>query len=47
MMYELELWEEMDLMCAGCVGCPHVDECDALELFWGCSVWEDSMGEDL
>ena len=44
MMYE-EMEVGMDL--AGCVGCPHAEECEALELFWGCGVWEDSMGEDL
>ena len=42
MMYELE-----EMMCAGCAGCPHAGECEALELFWGCEVWEEEMGEDL
>ena len=27
--------------------CTHTDLCDQHELFWGCGVWEDSMGEDL
>lgn len=30
-----------------CEGCPHRDRCGSEELFWGCGVWEDSMGEDL
>ena len=30
-----------------CEGCPHANECGKKELFWGCQVWEDSMGEDL
>lgn len=44
MMYEeMEVGMEM----VGCVGCPYAEECEALELFWGCAVWEDEMGEDL
>lgn len=27
--------------------CTHADLCDKYELFWGCGVWEESMGEDL
>ena len=46
MMYE-EMEMEMGMECEGCVGCPHAAECEALELFWGCGVWEDEMGEDL
>ena len=30
-----------------CEGCPCRERCKAEELFWGCQVWEDSMGEDL
>ena len=27
--------------------CPLAGACELHELFWGCGVWEDSMGEDL
>jgi hypothetical protein len=30
-----------------CEVCPFADKCDAEELYWGCSVWEDEMGDDL
>ena len=30
-----------------CEGCPFADQCEALELYWGCPVWEEGMGEDL
>ena len=30
-----------------CEHCPFADVCEALELFWGCEVWEEGMGEDL
>lgn len=30
-----------------CEECPFKDSCKSEELFWGCGVWEDSMGEDL
>lgn len=30
-----------------CEGCPYRDRCGSEEIFWGCGVWEDSMGEDL
>ena len=30
-----------------CEGCPYRDRCESEELFWGCGVWEDYMGEDL
>lgn len=30
-----------------CEGCPVADHCEALELFWGCGVWEEGMGDDL
>ena len=35
------------LECHACEDCPLADMCEAHELFWGCGVWEDSMGEDL
>ena len=30
-----------------CEGCPLAEQCEAHELFWGCGVWEEGMGEDL
>jgi hypothetical protein len=30
-----------------CEECPFKDSCDSEELFYGCEVWEDGMGEDL
>lgn len=27
-----------------CEGCPLAGHCEALELFWGCEVWEEGMG---
>jgi hypothetical protein len=31
----------------GCEHCPYRERCQADELFWGCSVWELQIGEDL
>lgn len=52
MMYEGMSVEEMelavfDLECEGCADCPFSAVCGEQELFWGCPVWEDMMGEDL
>ena len=52
MMYERISHEEMmemvyDLECEGCEDCPFAAVCGEQELFWGCGVWEDMMGEDL
>lgn len=30
-----------------CKDCPFKKECGEHELFYGCIVWEDAMGEDL
>ena len=30
-----------------CEHCPHRHECAEKELYWGCVVWEEEMGEDL
>ena len=30
-----------------CENCPLAEECELHELWWGCGVWEDGMGEDL
>ena len=43
---EMEL-AVFDLECEGCESCPFAAVCGEHELWWGCSVWEDSMGEDL
>ncbi len=43
-----ELYEAVDMDCeACCERCPYAEQCGQYELFWGCGVWEDSMGEDL
>lgn len=43
-----ELYEAVGYDCdACCEQCPYAEACEANELFWGCGVWEDSMGEDL
>ena len=43
---EMEL-AVFDLECEDCEYCPFAAVCGEHELFWGCGVWEDSMGEDL
>lgn len=30
-----------------CYHCPLEDVCGECELYWGCGVWEESMGDDL
>ena len=30
-----------------CEKCPFAEQCRREELFYGCGVWEDQMGEDL
>lgn len=30
-----------------CEHCPYAEECSDQELYWGCVVWEEQMGEDL
>ena len=30
-----------------CRHCPLEDVCGKCELYWGCGVWEESMGDDL
>lgn len=42
-----EEYEEMGMELVGCAECEHRYECEALELYWGCGVWEEAMGEDL
>ena len=43
---EMEL-AVFDLECKDCKECPFKEVCGEYELFYGCGVWEDSMGEDL
>ena len=43
---EMEL-AVFDLECTDCKECPFKEVCGKYELFWGCGVWEDAMGEDL
>lgn len=52
MMYEGMTIEEMerviwDMERDSCEGCPFAEVCGKLELFYGCGVWEEAMGEDL
>lgn len=30
-----------------CLNCPVREECDNNEMYFGCGIWEDNMGEDL
>lgn len=39
--------EVVEMVCSGCADCPFHAQCEEEELWWGCSVWEESMGEDL
>ena len=45
------IWNMMDAVDynpeTACASCPFADRCQREELFWGCGVWEDQMGEDL
>ena len=47
MYYERIEAEGIDEEIASSEGCPYRDRCGSEELFWGCGVWEDTMGEDL
>jgi hypothetical protein len=47
MYYERIDAEGIDESVDYCEGCPYRDRCHSEEIFWGCGVWEDSMGEDL
>ena len=43
-----ELMEKVyALECDSCEECPLTNLCESYELFWGCEVWENSMGENL
>ena len=43
--WESEMTEEMLDNC--CAACPFRSRCEAESLCYGCSVWEESMGEDV
>jgi len=52
MMYEGMSVKEMelaifDLDWEDCESCPFATVCGEHELFWGCMIWEEEMGEDL
>lgn len=43
--YESEMTEEM---CEKvCERCPYSGKCYEMGIMWGCSNWEESMGEEL
>ena len=41
-----ELFEKYGVENA-CENCPYKDECETNNLFYGCIVWEEWMGDDL
>ena len=43
--WETEMTDEMLDNC--CANCPFANRCHKENLFYGCSVWEEGMGEDL
>jgi MoaA/NifB/PqqE/SkfB family radical SAM enzyme len=44
--YEEATKEEIEKM-TWCKRCPFREECGKADLFYGCGVWEEYMGEDL
>lgn len=51
-MTKKEFYEVVDKLldqygAEGCAHCPYAEQCKARELYWGCGVWEEQMGEDL
>lgn len=44
-----EFFDENDdeWLAKACAVCPYAEACTEYKLHWGCSAWEDSMGEDL
>ena len=49
-MFEYEVVEELleEYGCEhACEHCPYAEQCSAQELYWGCVVWEEQMGDDL
>lgn len=47
---QTEWWGEAltEAQCdACCEHCPLAQQCEEQELYWGCAVWEESMGDDL
>lgn len=52
MMTKKEFYEVVDKLldqygAEGCAHCPYAEQCETRELYWGCGVWEEQMGEDL
>ena len=52
MMTKREFYEVVDRLLdqygtEGCEYCPYAEQCQAQQLYWGCGVWEEQMGEDL
>jgi hypothetical protein len=47
----VEMFGEDGLTAEECEGvcevCPFAERCGREELYWGCGVWEEMMGEDL
>lgn len=40
--------DEYIAKCGGtCESCPFEQLCEDVELWWGCYVWEEEMGDDL
>ena len=40
--------ENTETACANaCTNCPYHERCQSETLFYGCAVWEESMGEEV
>ena len=40
--------ENIETACAtACTHCPYRERCHSEELYFGCAVWEETMGEEL
>jgi len=42
-----ELFHDITSEITSCANCPYHKACEKNELYYGCSVWENEMGEDL
>ena len=47
MLKVVEILEKKHGCEGACDHCPFAQECEEKEMWWGCPVWEDQMGEDL
>lgn len=47
MLKVVEMLEKMHGCEGACDHCPFAQECEEKEMWWGCPVWEDQMGDDL